>query len=244
MSNANPLAIDEALNHILPSYHPILQIIAEEYITPNENLLFVADTTMHVIYSYKPVISLSGEYKKAISNTPNLLVVTNKRWITWELFPPEEQLYSIPIDKEYSDNLIFEWCVPTENFFHEYLAANKKKTARDYVTSHVNIMRLSEISLKTQSEFTINNSHLAPKTQLHILRLLVYQNTYCSLKYDDGVHLHKLLQLASLNQGEILIEKEVDDDFQKLKKLKLMFENGLITEIEYQEKKAQLLSNM
>ncbi len=244
MTNVNPLTIDEAKNRILPLYHLVLQIIAEEYIMPSEKILFAANTTRHEVFSYKPVFSLTRERKEKVSNVPTLLIVTNQRWIKWSFMKPWDEIYSIPMKKkEYGDNLIFEWCVPPAKFPHDYLT-EQKLTVREYVTSLVVVNHLSKISIETRSEFVFTDPHTNPETQLHILRVLLNTGAYYSLKYDDGVYLHKLLQLASLNQGKILIQEEPSDDFQKLEKLKLMFENGLITEIEYQEKKAQLLTNM
>lgn len=252
MSNIIPLTIDEARNRVSPYYHLVLQVIAEEYIMPNEKILFASDTTRHFIWDQQtPSLfkAITGSYdinnhKDVVGNSATLLIVTNQRWIRWSLGFYEVG-YAVQIEK--SGNLIFEWHVPPEKFPHQWLAellVKQKKTAREYITSNVNVAHLSDLAVVRRSEFTFTNAYTTPETQTHILRLLFNTDIYYSLKYDDGVYLHKLLQLASLNEGKILFEEEVDDDFQKLKKLKLMFENGLITEIEYQEKKAQLLSNM
>ncbi len=256
MSNITPLKQEEALAKILPYYQPILNVIYEEYIMSGEQVLFAADATRHEINDEEGTSlwkTLAGDYnttthKDIVVNQASLLVVTSSRWIRWSL-GQFTMNYSIKMQKEgefmdrlFSGNhLKFEWVTPPVNFPHDWLSKQKKQV-REFVTENISIVKLKEIEVSTREEFTLKNKHTTPESELHLLRFPVGEEVFYSFKYDDGVYLHKLIQAASINRGVIPIE--TNDSMKQLKQLKEMLDNDLISQQEYDHKKAEILSRM
>lgn len=250
MTNIAPIKKEEAIKKVSLYFQPILQVIFDEYIMPAEQVFFVADATRHEIKDKEGTSllkTLAGDYdtsthKDVILNQASLLVITNSRWIRWSLNQFKGQAIQIQRIGGFLGGLFdgfdlkFEWIIPPTDSF-----VQKEQVAK-YVTERISIVNLNEVQVSTREEFTIKNQHTTPESELHLLRLPVGKDVSYSLKYDDGIYLHKLLQTASINKGAI--PSNTNDNMQQLKQLKAMFDDNLISQQEYDNKKAEILSRM
>ena len=257
-----PISKETALHGLSPFYQPVFQVIVEDYILPNEYILFVEEGTRHRIVDDEGVSigkMLMNEYdisthKDVAENLSALLVVTNLRWIRVALpshrYARHDRYFrSIRIGKKPSffekhldgiKDLRFEWVFPPSQSFEIPV---KKLTEQS-----ISILPLSDMSVVNRTEFTIDDQESTTESQLHLLKLFL-GDVYYTFKYEKGVYLYQLIQLASVSSGTIPLtnlenENQSEDIVQKLGQLKTMLENNLITEQEYQSKKEDLLSKM
>ena len=267
MAMITSVSREQALGNISSYFHPILQVVIDEYILLGEHVLLAADSTRHEIGDQEG-ISLGkmimqeddiSTHKDVVRGWVTLLVVTNQRWIrvsggqySHELRIETDTDFFGKLDRFFDKKrLKFNWLIPLDEFPLEWLR-KRKKTIREYATERIRILPLSELNVVKREEFTILDKTTTPGSQLHLLSLYFGSGLYYSLKYNDGILLHQLLQLASINGGVIPVETGdkpkgdhgVENSVQKLQQLKLMLDQGLITAKEYQAKKSELLSRM
>ena len=157
--------------------------------------MFVGEGTRHAIVDQEGISigkMITNEYdisthKDVVENLSALLVVTNQRWIRVALSSYYYAHYhrnyrSIPIggktsfvDKLFGGNkkLKFEWLfAPSEPL---------DTPVRELTTRNISILPLSEISVVSRAEFTINDQNSTTESQLHLLELFLGDNYYTFL---------------------------------------------------------------
>lgn len=199
-------------------------------------------------------ISKKVEY---VENSASLIVLTDKRWLRMSLGEFE---YSRRIRISDNKSFLGRWLAGEKRKFEWYFIPkelhvySKKLNAKQYIASQIKVVLLSEIQITGRYEFTLKDGSSTPPSQIHLLTLNLGQLVSYSFKQNDGSRIHQLLQLSSVNNGHIpLVSRDTVnlknnlssvDNLEKLKQLKLMLDNGLITEQEYQSKKQELLLRM
>lgn len=265
MSVITPMTDQEAITKLSACFLPVYQVIRDEFIQSAETFVFAAEGTRHSyrtreglslskLLTYEADISKQVEY---IENCPSLVVLTNKRWFRATL---SEHLYKRRI--RISDNktflgrwaagekLKFYWVIPPA----EYPIYQNKKSLRQNIAESVKHLGLSEISVVQIVEHSVDDNVAKPPLAIQLLKLILGQGLSYSFGSKDGSHIHKLLQLSSLSSGTIPLATTGPsttnngtvsaDPAERLRQLNRLYEQGLITEQEYQSKRQELLSQL
>lgn len=263
MSTIKPIDPATASQHIYPFYRPLFQIVVDEYLIPQEQVVFAANSTRHTVVDQEGV-SIGkmivqdydiSTHKDVIHNQPTLLIVTNFRWIRVTL---RDYIYSHKVrirnktstlGKLFSgEKLKYYWLIPPD-------PKNRGSSPKEYITEGIHVLPLSTVypQLKARrTEYTLHDEKAFPGGTFHLMLVSLKSSSY-SLQYEDGLKLQELLQVASINQGKLpLIDEKPDIEankpeetiVKKLERLKQLLDKELITEEEYQEKKEDLLARM
>lgn len=268
--SVKPIDLKIASNSLYPLYRPLFQVVIDEYLMPQEQIVFATNCTRHTHVDRGGVSlgkAIMGDYdisthKDVICNEATLLIISNFRWIRVSL---SEYQYSreVRIRKETStmgklfseSKLKYYWKSPPEN--PQKWFKKMKASPREYITRNINVFLLSDIYPYLEArrlEYKLHDQKAFPNGSFHLMIVALTSGSY-SMQYDEGLKLHELLQLASIHQGRIpLITvtekqhiKENDSEetiVQKLSYLNQLLDQGLITTDEYQKKKEYLLDNL
>lgn len=259
----DPEAISQ---HLYPFYRPLFQVVLDEYLIPQEQIVFAANSTRHTVVDQEGVSigkMIRQEYdisthKDVICNEPTLLIVTNFRWVrvTLDSYDCSRKVrirnQTGVLGKLFSgEKQKYYWTIPPELERWSKI----KSRPREYIADRIHAFSLSDIypQLKARrTEYTLYDDKAFPEGAFHLIFVLLKSFSY-SLQYEDGLKIHELLQIASTNQGRLSLidenshtEKADSEEtiVQKLSYLKQMLDKELITTEEYQEKRKDLLARM
>ena len=268
MSTIKPIDLATTSQHIYPFYRPLFQVVIDEYLIPQEQIVFAANSTRHTVVDQEG-ISIGkmivqdydiSTHKDVILNEPTLLIITNFRWVRVTL---DSYNYSHKVrirDKTSTlgklfsgEKLKYYWLIPRED--PEGWFKKIKSSPQKYITQQIHAFPLSDIypQLKARrTEYTLHDEKAFPGGPFHLMLVSLKSMSY-SLQYENGLKLQELLQVASINHGKLPLINEKphieasepkETIVQKLESLKQLLDKKLITEEEYREKKEELLARM
>ena len=211
--------------------------------------------------SFSKLIMYENDISKdieTIDNCGTIVVITNKRWFRWSL---ADLQYSRRIRISENKTFLGRWAAGEKlKFYWVYPPAQtpiprNKKSPAQYIAQYVKTVLLSEMphSMK-RSEHTIEDSAVKPPRQIQLRRLYLGGSHSYSFEANDGLQVFTLLQQSSLNNGSIPLADTTStathgnsgpsDPAERLRQLNRLYEQGLITEQEYQSKRHELLSQI
>lgn len=265
MSIITPMTDEDVFLKISACFLPVYQVIRDEFIQPTERLVFVTECTRHEFKSREGIslgkmIMQEDTISKQVTyveNSMSLVVLTDKRWLRMSL---DEFEYSRRIRITHHKSFVGRWLAGEQYKFEWYFPPKEIRVYRkdlsldQYIANQVKAVLLTEVQVTGRSESTIENRTNTPLNQLHLLRIDLGTLVSYSFLQNDGVHIHKLIQLSSVNSGRVPLaikssstpDKEglLSDHVEKLRQLKQLLDEGLITESEYELKRQEVLSRM
>ena len=168
-----------------------------------------------MLTSGEAVIYLAIQKKPAVTLIPDCIAVTNKRIVC---FIPE----NLGLTTNY---IIFTWAEVKEVFFKEAFFSSK-----------------IVIIPKKGENITID---YIPKVQARKLSQFCNEQLEIYKSVSSGPETALLNDNLDEDQTGVSTIKDIEDDLtQKLKKLKILFEKQLISQEEYERKKADILSQL
>ncbi len=253
MSEYKKLSLEEVIEKSPKQYKLSIEYIYS-VLLPNESVIYVSKATHHEKYDMGG--SHNG-YKKDIrySNTSSLVIITNKRWIRrptgWALGNIDSPI--LFTDTKAKQNFFNSWkecprwSEPYDDIPPEDSGFRKGQTPQEWATSNIKFLPLTEISVSNKF-FYFSNQNNIQKKYVH----LEISGTDYTFEPEDGEKLFSLLQLASINNGQIELGEVTkneksnykEDIAQRLRRAQQLFEEKIITEAEYLKKREQILSGL
>ena len=177
-----------------------------------------------MLTSGEAVIYLAIQKKPAVTLIPDCIAVTNKRIVC---FIPE----NLGLTTNY---IIFTWAEVKEVFFKEAFFSSKiviipkkgENTSIDYIPK-----------VQARKLFQFCNEQIEKHKLIHSGPKTAAENKNLDEDYDSYIEIKE--------ENTPLISTDMEDELtQKLKKLKILFEKQLISQEEYERKKADILSQL
>lgn len=252
MEKIQEIPFEIALEKSPPIYLPSVEYIYNSLL-PDEKVIFIGKCTVHYTEVKKKWSDFQNQWKekKTFYNTPSLLVITNERWIRkWTNYYPKDPQMVLFFNKNAKKRIwdsmenSYCWIEPNNEVPYEGHYERAGKTLQEWGASNIRFVSLMDIKVldKRFCYTTIENLQTV-FVQLNI------DNYFYTFNADDGEILFLMLQAASKNSGKITIEQKgignkqntTEGIAERLKLVQDLFEENLITEAEYQEKKKQIL---
>lgn len=251
------LSKEQVFAKLPPITHLTVTRIYESYLQPNEKIYSATYCTVNSLYRFRD----SGTW--SVIHSTGALFITGYRLILgsfrWGMF--DEVAYAKGkrqgfLDWIFERNLTWKWMNPqkVEDFLSVKKAGGREKWAR-----RVN-ERIQEMPLSLQRNINRRDYKIRNKDRdyhLLVIEKMRYgvQKGDCfdvAFLYEDGQEVYSLLQIALEHNGKIphavneitTATEGSDDEIQKLSKLKIMLDSGLITSDEFQAKKEEILSRL
>jgi len=256
MNKIKRINLENALARAPKIYSTSIKYLFQSALLPDENVIFVGKATQHTTRTERNWSSFWSEWKEKTfyTNTSSLILLTNQRWIRkWTHLSSEQGL--LFSDKNKKEKFLgtlkdgYRWEEPDEieTPSNQYLK-HQGRSLEEWSMSDIVFTSLKDIQPTGRLiRFTHRND-----IQQKYLLIGINNVVHYSLLFEDGEKLFQLLQVATANDGKIPfdIEKEQaginedDDIIHRIRRLKRLFESGMISETEYQQKREEILSSL